>query len=217
MGSSSFSIGTIAGIRIALHPSWLVIAFLVTYSLAIGNLPQSFPGWDPALYWVVAAVVAALFFASVLAHELSHALVARRFDIKVRDITLFVFGGAATLEGDARTPRQEALIAFAGPASSLLLGAAFYAVAFVTGQEQVAAVLGWLAFINISLGIFNLIPGFPMDGGRMLRALLWRLRGDQLAATRNAAMVGRLFGYLLSAWARTSPSTVRCSTASGWR
>ena len=197
MGSSSFAIGSIAGIRIALHPSWLVIAFLVTYSLAIGNLPQSFPGWDPALYWVVAAVVAALFFASVLAHELSHALVARRFDIKVRDITLFVFGGAATLEGDARTPRQEALIAFAGPASSLLLGAAFYAVAFVTGQEQVAAVLGWLAFINISLGIFNLIPGFPMDGGRMLRALLWRLRGDQLAATRNAATVGRLFGYLL--------------------
>jgi Zn-dependent protease len=142
-------------------------------------------------------VVAALFFASVLAHELSHALVARRFDITVRDITLFVFGGAATLEGDARTPRQEALIAFAGPASSLLLGGAFYALAFLTGQEQVAAVLGWLAFINITLGIFNLIPGFPMDGGRMLRALLWRLRGDQLAATRNAAMVGRLFGYLL--------------------
>ncbi len=197
MGSSSFSIGSVAGIRIALHPSWLVIAFLVTYSLAIGNLPQSFPGWEPALYWVVAAVVAALFFGSVLAHELSHALVARRFDITVRDITLFVFGGAATLEGDARTPRQEALIAFAGPASSLLLGGAFYALAFVTAQEQIAAVLGWLAFINISLGVFNLIPGFPMDGGRILRALLWRLRGDQFAATRNAATVGRLFGYVL--------------------
>jgi Zn-dependent protease len=197
MGSSSFSIGSIAGIRIALHPSWLVIAFLVTYSLAIGNLPQSFPDWEPALYWAVAAVVAALFFASVLVHELSHALVARRFGITVRDITLFVFGGAATLEGDARTPRQEALIAFAGPASSLLLGGAFYALVLVTGQEQVAAVLGWLAFINISLGVFNLIPGFPMDGGRLLRALLWRLRGDQLAATRNAATVGRLFGYLL--------------------
>ena len=197
MGSSSFSIGSIAGIRIALHPSWLVIAFLVTYSLAIGNLPQSFPGWEPAAYWVVAAVVAGLFFASVLAHELSHALVARRFGITVRDITLFVFGGAATLEGDARTPRQEALIAFAGPASSLLLGGAFYALALLTGLEQVAAVLGWLAFINLSLGVFNLIPGFPMDGGRLLRALLWRLRGDQFAATRNAATVGRLFGYLL--------------------
>jgi Zn-dependent protease len=197
MGSSSFSIGSIAGIRIALHPSWLVIAFLVTYSLAIGNLPQSFPGWDPVVYWVVAAVVAGLFFGSVLAHELSHALVARRFGITVRDITLFVFGGAATLEGDARTPRQEALIAFAGPASSLLLGGAFYAMAFLTGQEQLAAVLGWLAFINISLGVFNLIPGFPMDGGRLLRALLWRLRGDQFAATRNAATVGRLFGYVL--------------------
>jgi Zn-dependent protease len=197
MGSSSFTIGSVAGIRIALHPSWLVIAFLVTYSLAIGNLPQSFPGWEPALYWVVAAVVAALFFGSVLAHELSHALVARRFGITVRDITLFVFGGAATLEGDARTPRQEALIAFAGPASSLLLGGAFYAVAALTGQEQIAAVLGWLAFINVSLGVFNLIPGFPMDGGRLLRALLWRLRGDQFAATRNAATVGRVFGYVL--------------------
>ncbi len=197
MGSNSFTIGSVAGIRIALHPSWLVIAFLVTYSLAIGNLPQSFPGWEPALYWVVAAVVAALFFASVLAHELSHALVARRFGIKVRDITLFVFGGAATLEGDAGTPRQEALIAFAGPLCSILLGAAFYGLTVVTGQEQFAAVLGWLAFINVSLGVFNLIPGFPMDGGRMLRALLWRLRGDQFAATRNAATVGRLFGYLL--------------------
>jgi Zn-dependent protease len=197
MGSSSYTIGSVAGIRIALHPSWLVIAFLVTYSLAIGNLPQSFPGWEPALYWVVAAVVAALFFGSVLAHELSHALVARRFGITVRDITLFVFGGAATLEGDARTPRQEALIAFAGPASSLLLGGAFYAVAALTGQEQIAAVLGWLAFINVSLGVFNLIPGFPMDGGRLLRALLWRLRGDQFAATRNAATVGRVFGYVL--------------------
>ncbi|HEX2193868.1 MAG TPA: site-2 protease family protein [Candidatus Limnocylindria bacterium] len=197
MGPSSFSIGSIAGIRIALHPSWLVIAFLVTYSLAIGNLPRNFPGWEPLMYWAVAAVVAALFFASVLAHELSHALVARRFGVTVRDITLFVFGGAATLEGDARTPRQEALIAAAGPLCSLLVGAAFYVIGVVAGQEQLAAVLGWLAFINVTLGLFNLIPGFPMDGGRLLRALLWKLRGDQFAATRNAATVGRGFGYLL--------------------
>jgi Zn-dependent protease len=142
-------------------------------------------------------VVAALFFASVLAHELSHALVARRFGVTVRDITLFVFGGAATLEGDARTPRQEALIAVAGPLCSLLLGGAFYLLGVAVGQEQVAAVVGWLAFINVTLGLFNMIPGFPMDGGRLLRALLWKVRGDQLAATRNAATVGRGFGYLL--------------------
>ena len=192
---SSFSIGSIAGIRIALHPSWLVIAFLVTFSLATASLPRSFPGWEPAAYWAIAGLVALLFFGSVLAHELSHALVARRFGIKVRDITLFVFGGAATLEGDARTPRQEALIAFAGPLTSLVLGALFLGIGFVVGQEQVVAIIGWLAFINLILGVFNLIPGFPMDGGRILRALIWKVRGDQLAATRLAATVGRYFGY----------------------
>lgn len=196
---SSFSVGSILGIRIALHPSWLVIAFLVTYSLAASSLPKNFPGWETAQYWVVAAAVAVLFFGSVLAHELSHALVARRYGITVRDITLFVFGGAATLEGDARTPRQEALIAFAGPLTSLLLGGAFFLLGLLVAQQQVAAVIGWLAFINLTLGVFNLIPGFPMDGGRILRALLWKVRGDQLAATRNAATVGRIFGYLLIA------------------
>ncbi|HEX6127580.1 MAG TPA: site-2 protease family protein [Candidatus Limnocylindria bacterium] len=199
MGSSSFSIGRIFGIRIALHPSWLVIAFLVTYSLAAFALPQNFAGWEPAAYWIVAVLVALLFFGSVLAHELSHALVARRYGITVRDITLFVFGGAATLEGDAKTPRQEALIAFAGPLTSLLLGGAFLLIGLLVTQQQVVAVIGWLAFINLVLGVFNLIPGFPMDGGRILRALLWKFRGDQLAATRSAATVGRIFGYLMIA------------------
>jgi Zn-dependent protease len=199
MGRGAFSIGSIAGIRIALHPSWLVIAFLVTYSLAVGELPDSFPGWDPPLYWFVGAAVAALFFASVLAHELSHALVARRFGVKVIDITLFIFGGAASLEGDTRRPRDEALIAAAGPVSSLAIGAALWGIGSFVDQAQVAAMIGWLGFINISLGLFNLIPGFPMDGGRILRAILWRIRGDEFAATRNAAAVGRGFGYLLVA------------------
>lgn len=197
MGRGSFSIGSIAGIRIGLHPSWLIIAFLITYSLAVGDLPDRFGGWDPALYWVVAAAVAALFFASVLAHELSHALVARRFGIQVRDITLFIFGGAASLEGDTHSPRQEALIAVAGPLCSVVLGLALFGLGLLWHQEQVVALVGWLAFINLTLGIFNLIPGYPMDGGRILRALIWKLRGDQMAATRNAAAVGRAFGYLL--------------------
>jgi Zn-dependent protease len=199
MGRGAFHIGSIAGIRIALHPSWLVIAFVVTYSLAVGELPDSFPGWDAPLYWVVGAVVAALFFASVLAHELSHALVARRFGVKVVDITLFIFGGAASLEGDTRSPRDEALIAAAGPVSSLVIGAVLWGIGSFIDQPQVAAMAGWLGFINISLGLFNLIPGFPMDGGRILRALLWRIRGDEFAATRYAAAVGRGFGYLLIA------------------
>ena len=199
MGRGAFSIGSIMGIRIALHPSWLVIAFLVTYSLAVGSLPETFPGWNRTLYWVVGGSVAVLFFASVLVHELSHALVAKRFGIAVRDITLFVFGGAASLEGDAKRPRDEALIAAAGPLSSIAIGVGLWLINNLVGQPQVAAIIGWLGFINITLGLFNLIPGFPMDGGRILRAVLWRIRGDQFKATRNAATVGRGIGYLLVA------------------
>jgi len=187
------------GISIELHPSWLVIAFLITYSLAAIQLPRDYPAWEPALYWVVGAVTAVLFLGSVLSHELSHALVARRFGVKVTAITLFVFGGAANLEQEPRSPRDEALIAAAGPLSSLVLGGALLLVALVVKQPQFAALLGWLALINISLGAFNLIPGFPMDGGRILRALLWRLRGERFAATRTAAAVGRLIGYLIIA------------------
>jgi Zn-dependent protease/CBS domain-containing protein len=195
----SIGIGRIFGVRIGLHPSWFVIAVLVTYSMAAGQLPQDFPGWGGALYWVVGVAISLLFFTSVLAHELSHALVARRFGLQVRDITLFIFGGAATLEGDAKRPRDEALIAAAGPLTSLVIGAALWGIEAAVGQAQIAAVVGWLGFINVTLGIFNLIPAFPMDGGRVLRAILWKVRGDRLAATRNAAFVGRGFGYLLIA------------------
>ena len=195
--SQSLRIGRIFGVEIGLHPSWFVIALLVTVSLATGPLPVSYPDWPVAWYWVVGGVVALLFFGSVLAHELSHALVARRFGLRVRDITLFIFGGAATLEEEARRPRDEALIGAAGPITSLLIGGALWLIVAVVNLPQVEAILAWLALINLSLGIFNLIPGFPMDGGRILRALIWRLRGDRFKATRNAAGVGRLFGYLL--------------------
>jgi len=192
-------IGRIFGVQIALHPSWFVIAVIVTYLMAAGQLPATYPGWSQAVYWVVGAFIALFFFASVLAHELSHALVARRFGLKVRDITLFIFGGAASMEGEAQRPRDEALIAAAGPLTSLAIGAAMLLISLVIGQPEVEATVGWLGFINLTLGFFNLIPGFPMDGGRILRAVLWKLRGDRSAATRNAAVVGRLFGYLLIA------------------
>ena len=220
MGWRSFSIGRVLGIRIALHPTWLVIAFLVTYALAAGDLPARFPGWIAPAYVAVGAAVAMLFFASVLAHELSHALVARHFGIQVRDITLFIFGGAATLEGDAKTPGQEALIAAAGPASSLLLALVLIGASLLIDQPHVGAITGWLGIINLSLAIFNLIPAFPMDGGRILRAGLWRLRGDQFAATRGAAVVGRLFGYLLIAvgvwWAFTGDFSGLWLALIGW-
>ena len=190
-------IGRVAGIELSIHPSWLVIAFLITYSLAVAQFPRQYPGWGTGEYWLVAGATAVLFFGSVLAHELSHALVARRFGLKVEGITLFIFGGATTLDGESHSPRDEALIALAGPASSLAIGAAFLGLDLVVRQPQLGALLGWLGVINIALGAFNLIPGFPMDGGRVLRALLWRLRGDRLRATRNAALVGRLLAYLL--------------------
>ena len=187
----------IAGIEIAVHASWLVIFFLVTYSLAASQFPEQFPGWDPPLYWVVAAATSVLFFGSVLAHELSHALVARRFGLRVTSITLFIFGGAANLEDEPKRARDEALIAAAGPLMSILIGLLMFAVDTAVAQPQLRALVGWLGFINISLGVFNLLPGFPMDGGRILRAILWRVRGERYAATRNAAGVGRFFGYLL--------------------
>lgn len=192
-------VGRLAGIDLAIHPSWLVIAFLVTYSLAEFQFPAQFAGWSTSLYWIVAGATAALFFASVLAHEFSHALVARRFGLKVEGITLFIFGGATSIDSDSRTPREEALIAVAGPATSILIGAALFGIDLFIVHEQLGALVGWLGLINVMLGVFNLIPGFPMDGGRVLRAIIWKVRGDRLAATRNAAVVGRIFAYLLIA------------------
>lgn len=195
----SIRIGRIAGIEIGLHPSWFIIALLVTYSFAAGELPTNYPNWQPALYWVVGASISLFFFGSVLAHELSHALVARRYGMRVRGITLFIFGGMASMEDEAKTPRQEAVMAAAGPLTSLAIGAALWVASGVLREPVLVATVGWLGFINLTLGLFNLIPGFPMDGGRILRAVLWHVRGDRYAATRNAAAIGRLFGYLLIA------------------
>ena len=194
---SGWKVGRLAGIDISIHPSWLVIAFLITYSLAGSQFPRQFRGWTEGQYWIVAGATAALFFASVLAHELSHAILARRFGLKVEGITLFIFGGVTSIDTDSRTPREEALIAAAGPATSLLIGAILVGIDVFVDQPQLGALIGWLGFVNIALGIFNLIPGFPMDGGRVLRALIWKLRGDRLTATRNAAVVGRLLAYAL--------------------
>src|SRR5574338_800284 len=190
-------VGRIGGIDIAIHPSWLVIFFLVIFSLAESVFPREFRGWSDALYWGIGAVTAVLFFGSVLVHELNHALLARRFGLKVEGITLFIFGGATTIDSESRTPREEALIALAGPVSSFVVGGILLGIGAVVDQEQIRALTEWLGVINLLLGAFNLLPGFPMDGRRVLRALIWRVRGDRLVATRNAATVGRLFAYLL--------------------
>jgi len=197
MGRGSFPIGSIAGIRIGLHPTWLIIAVLVTFSLSFGQLPAIFPGWSPLAYVAVGAALAGLFFASVLAHELSHALVARRLGIDVKDITLFIFGGAATMEREAETPREEAVVSLAGPACSLVIAGVLLGIWLLAPDHAVGLLAGGLGLLNLSLALFNVIPAFPMDGGRVLRALLWRWRGDRFVATRGAAAVGRAFGYLL--------------------
>jgi Zn-dependent protease/CBS domain-containing protein len=194
---SGWRIGRVAGIDLAVHPSWLVIAFLLTFSLADAFFPRIVPGWSVGQYWLLAAATAILFFASVLAHEISHALVARRFGLKVGSITLFIFGGATSIESESRTAGHEALIALAGPASSLVIGGVLLGIGMVVDAREVRVLVGWLGVINLALGVFNLVPGYPMDGGRVLRAILWRLRGDPNLATRQAALVGRVVGYLM--------------------
>ena len=197
---SSIRIGRIHGISIELHLSWLIVALLIAYMLAEAVFPGESRSWGTAVYWIVGVAGSLLFLASVLAHELSHSLLAARMGIRVTSITLFVFGGASAMESEPKRPRDEALIAAAGPVASLLIGAGLWLLGLVTrGQPQLEVLLGWLSFVNLGLGAFNLVPGFPMDGGRILRALLWRLGGDRFRATRIAASVGQLVGYLIIA------------------
>jgi Zn-dependent protease len=196
---SAIRVGRVFGISIQLHLSWLVIAFLLTYSFAEFQYPVQFPEWSTGARWLAAVATSVLFFTSVLGHELSHALVARRFGVRVTSITLFIFGGAASMETEPRRPREEGLIAAAGPLASLLIGGLLWLIQLPLSADGVGGIIFWLAFINVSLGAFNLIPGFPMDGGRILRAVIWAVRGDRNAATRTAASVGQVIGYLIIA------------------
>ncbi len=191
----TLKLGRWFGVEVGLHGSWFLIALLVTVTLALGALPGFYPAWSAGEHWAVAVGITLVFCLSVLSHELAHALVARRMGITVRGITLFVFGGASQLDGEMPSPRHEVLVASAGPALSLVLGASFFGLELAVGQPHLDALLGWAAVINLALGAFNLLPGFPMDGGRMLRAALWQARGDRLDATRAAAVVGRFVGF----------------------
>lgn len=185
--------GKLAGVTVELNWTVLVIAALVTLSVAGGILPAAAPGYETTQY-VVGGVVAALaLLASILAHELGHAVVAQRNGVKVERISLWAFGGVAQLEGEAETARAEFLIAGIGPAISLALGLALIFPASVVGG-LIGAVLGWLASINIILAVFNLIPGAPLDGGRLLHAWLWKRHGDRARATATATKAGRLVG-----------------------
>jgi Zn-dependent protease len=194
-----FKIARVFGIDIAIHPSWFIILAVLVWTLADSVFPSAYL-WSRSTYWTVAVVSALLLFASVIVHELAHSLIAKRQGIPVKNITLFVLGGVSNLEEESRSPGQEALMAGAGPLSSLILGG----IAFAVGRalktpETVRAILLYLGSVNILLGAFNLLPGFPLDGGRVLRAALWKRSGDMLRATRGAARTGTVLGYLMIA------------------
>jgi len=198
MLKSSVNLGHIAGIPVRIHISWFLIFVLVTWNLAGAVFPQRYPGWSPGLYLGAGLITSLLFFASVLLHELAHSLVARWRGLPVHHITLFIFGGVSEISEEPETPATEFLMALVGPLTSLLLGGLFLAVgALARGAGQLPAVLClYLGEINISLGLFNLIPGFPLDGGRVLRSILWQRGRNLPRATRIASLVGQGVAYL---------------------
>lgn len=192
---SGVRIGRLFGIEIRIHPSWFIILALFAFTLATR---EGWREWGPVTAWVAAVIATLLFFATVLAHELGHSLVAQRQGIEVKSITLFILGGVASIEKEADSPAHEALMAGVGPLVSLAIGAAAVGLwAVLPGPETVAAVLLYIGMANLVLAVFNLLPGFPLDGGRILRALLWWRNHDFTRATRQATRVGQIFGVVL--------------------
>jgi Zn-dependent protease/CBS domain-containing protein len=198
---ASIRLFSVTGIDVHLHVSWLVVAGLVTWSLATSFFPAAVPGARPAEHWILGAVAAALLFASVLVHELAHSLVARHRGLDVRSITLFIFGGVSNLAGEAKQPGAEFQIAVVGPVTSFILGAVALLAATTAGQgTPVEAMAGYLAVVNIVLGAFNLVPGFPLDGGRVLRSIVWSATNDLRRATEIATGVGQIVAWGLMLW-----------------
>lgn len=204
--SGSFLIGRLFGIEIRIHISWVVIFALVFFTLWQGEYRASYPLWSPEKRFIVSVITALLFFCSIIAHELSHSLVARRFDMKVSSITLFLLGGVANLRQEPPSAKAEFFMASAGPAMSLVIGLTGISLSDLIGfgrdplLQVVAAVAGYLGFINLALAAFNMLPGFPLDGGRVLRSAIWAVRGDRAKATGIAARGGQLVAGLFVLW-----------------
>lgn len=202
---AQMKLGRIFGVEIGLHYSWFIIALLITLSLA-GHFRQHNPEWGDSLSWGLAVMTALLFFAAIVAHELSHAVVAKSRGLPVRSITLFALGGVAQIEKEAEDAKTEFWMGIVGPITSLVIGVICLGIAFVLGwtppefpSRPLPAMLMWLGYINIMLAVFNMIPGFPLDGGRVLRAIVWWITGDAKRATGIAARIGQLvaFGFIV--------------------
>ncbi len=199
----SLRLGRVAGIPVGVHWTVGVILLLIADVLGMSVLPAARESLPAVVYWTVAVLGAVIFAGSLLVHELSHAIVAKRHGVRVRSITLWMLGGVAELDGDPPDPAADLRIALAGPASSLALGVLLaglaFGIEFVGGPTVVVVALGWLALMNGVLAVFNMLPGAPMDGGRVLRALLWRRHGDRVRAAITATRAGRVLGFALIA------------------
>jgi Zn-dependent protease len=200
MFGNAWRLGRIGGVEIRIDSSWVVVALLITYSLFL-QFSEAFEDLASGPLVVLAVAAALLFFGSVLTHELAHAVVARRRGIPVRGITLFLFGGATHAKVEARGPRDELLVSIVGPLTSLVLGGLFWLLgtALRSSTAPIAGGLRYLGVVNVALAVFNMLPGFPLDGGRVLRSLVWRATGSLARATRVASVAGQAVGYLLIA------------------
>ena len=200
--SDGIPLGTIAGLPVRANWSVLVLLWLFAWSLAT-TLPQTVPGYHTRDYWVAGVIGAVVLLMSLLAHELTHAMVARRAGMEVPSVTLWMFGGVTRIEGEPKTPRTQFWIAFSGPLTSLLLSAIFAGVAAslqaVAAAPLAVGVAWWLSGVNLLLALFNLLPGAPLDGGRVLQAILWRRYGDKTRASLGAARAGRVLAIGLIA------------------
>jgi len=198
----SFRIFRIAGIDINIHISWLIILVFLTFSLATGWFPITYPGSSTTTYYLLGFIASILLFVSVLLHELAHSFVARSRGLQVKSIVLFIFGGVSNIEQEPQTPGIEFSMAFVGPLVSLLIGVVCYGLLLlVRGTHSLLVpILSYLALMNIILGIFNLIPGFPLDGGRVLRSIIWKATGNFQTATNITTFVGQAFAYLIILW-----------------